>query len=322
MSLPSFLFNADAYTGDTPHLTVEEHGAYFLLMLAYYRMEKPLPASDRALASICKMTVEQWALCKPTLAAFFHEQDGLWRHERIETEIANRNAAVEKYRARASAGGVARAAKKLASSRPQEIQNPAESKLEFNPLSAVVLTVDKEESGDNRSLSEQVSQSNPLGAAYQELVDNGIVVPDRPELSPIDRNYHPAKAIHLACLADADASTFHLELQKFIFYQQQNGALSTDWDASFQLWWARFTAYKRDRPKPKPRVEVNNTSTEEPPAINWDWHLKRWMTNQSTWSFRTAGPEPGRPGCRVPVEIFEKFGIDPATGLKAKETSE
>lgn len=286
MSLPSFLFNADAYTGDTPHLTTEEHGGYLLLMLAYYRMEKPLPASDRALASICKMTPEQWTLCKPTLAAFFRQDGELWRHDRIEMEISNRNAAVERFRARASAGGKAKAEIKRASSTDVALPKPAESKLKLIPLS-----------------------ESPLNVARQ--ASN----PEPPELSPVDTNYQPPDHVREACLLDADASTLMVEIQKFIWYQQQNGALSADWNASFQIWWKRFVAHK---PKPKPRIEVNSTSAEEGETVNWEWYVKRWLTNQSTWS-RRAGPEPGQPGCRVPAAVFEKHGIDPATGLKAKE---
>lgn len=347
MSLRWFAFDADAYTGDTAHLTCEEHGAYLLLMLAYYRSEKPLPASDSALSTIVRLSLKRWRECRATLLPFFVEENGVWRHERIDHEIAEGYRKRQAYADRAQAGGFAKA--KKASSVLKAAIKPASGQLERFPLpkpldslSVVRLTVDKEESGDNQPPSEHkivedqsskvwhelvdngIVKPNGLGSAYQDLLDSGVLGPEPApaELTPIDRNYQPPEAIKVTCLTDGDASTFHLELQKFIFYQQQQGALSTDWDASFQLWWTRFTAYKRDRPKPKPRVEVNNTSTEESPAINWDWHLKRWMANQSTWSRRTAGPEPGQPGCRVPAEEFEKHGIDPATGLKAKETSE
>ena len=77
MSLPWFAFDADAFTGDTAHLTTEETGAYLLLMLAYYRSEKPLPARDRALAAICKLPIDQWLEAKITLAEFFHRAG--WR---------------------------------------------------------------------------------------------------------------------------------------------------------------------------------------------------------------------------------------------------
>lgn len=327
MSLPWFAFNADAYTGDTAHLTCEEHGAYLLLMLAYYRSERPLPATDRALSSITKLPLDRWSEAKPTLAAFFVEEDGLWHHERIEREIRDGHARRETNTARAALGGAAKAAKRKLSAQPKSASSmlgmcldPAPLPLPIDSLSTVRLTVEKAESGDNPPETREIAQSNPLGRAYRELVDNGIVEPDPPELSPIPTSYWPPPPIESVCLADADASTFHLEVQKFIFYQQQNGALSADWDASFQIWWQRFTAYKRDKPKPKVRVEVNTTDTGEPPAINWDWHLKRWLTNQSTWSFRTAGPEPGHPGCRVPPEMFEKHGIDPATGVRTRET--
>ena len=90
MSLRWFAFDADAYTGDTAHLTCEEHGAYLLLILAYYRSEKPLPATDRALSSITKLPMDRWLECKPTLTAFFTEEGGTWRHDQIERELDRR----------------------------------------------------------------------------------------------------------------------------------------------------------------------------------------------------------------------------------------
>jgi hypothetical protein len=35
------------------------------------------------------------------------------------------------------------------------------------------------------------------------------------------------------------------------------------------------------------------------------------------WSAQ-LGPEPGQLGCRVPIPIIEKHGIDPKTGIKRK----
>ena len=51
-----FPFNVGDYVRDTMHLTTEQHGAYLLLMLAYWP-RGPLPDNDNALASIAKVGV-------------------------------------------------------------------------------------------------------------------------------------------------------------------------------------------------------------------------------------------------------------------------
>ncbi len=88
MSAPYMpLFVAD-YLADTAHLTAAEHGAYLMLVMNYWQRGKPLPADDRKLARIARMSDAEWRDSRDTLAEFFHEEDGLWSHKRIEAEIA------------------------------------------------------------------------------------------------------------------------------------------------------------------------------------------------------------------------------------------
>src|SRR2546428_567399 len=91
------------YMADTAHLSTEEHGAYMLLILAYWQSQKPLrtfngcsttvePAlnerstdvervlNDR-LAVVARMSSERWAMVRPVLAEFFEERDGYWYHK-------------------------------------------------------------------------------------------------------------------------------------------------------------------------------------------------------------------------------------------------
>lgn len=319
MALEWVAFNLEAYTGDTSHLTCEEHGAYLLLMLAYYRSEKPLPATDRALSSICKLTIDRWLECKPAIAPFFiHENPPAgtdetirWRHTRIEAEIVSGHERMERYSKRAKAGGEARQKNRLvsASSTAQE------------PQKKDTLTLTKDSlSTDQNGLKEPEPEGPPVG-----LGAAGIVEPaEAPPLSVIDLNFQPPPEVKAECLGWMDASTFHIEVQKFIFDAREKGKLSSDWVASFGIWIERFRAYaKREASKPprgKPRVELNPDHTPDD-KTNWDYYLRTWLRDQSKWSRRTAGPEPGQPGCLVPLKMFEKYGIDPATGQKVKETT-
>ncbi|RZN03823.1 hypothetical protein CWO91_31500 [Bradyrhizobium genosp. SA-3] len=89
MSRPWFPFYVGDYIKDTARLTTEAHGAYLLLMLDYWTTGAP-PDDDDVLATIARMPVKRWASkIRPALACFFEIENGVWRHKRIEEELAH-----------------------------------------------------------------------------------------------------------------------------------------------------------------------------------------------------------------------------------------
>jgi uncharacterized protein YdaU (DUF1376 family) len=85
------------YLADTGHLSTIEHGAYMLLIMHYWQ-KGGLPADERMIARVARMTVEQWAESREVLALMFG--DG-WTHKRIDTELAKATEIVGKRRAAA-----------------------------------------------------------------------------------------------------------------------------------------------------------------------------------------------------------------------------
>lgn len=75
------------YLGDTLHLSRCQHGSYLLLIIAYWKRQRPLPDDDAFLARIAGATKREWAKDRATLAAFFEVEGGVWRHKRIDAEI-------------------------------------------------------------------------------------------------------------------------------------------------------------------------------------------------------------------------------------------
>ena len=73
------------YKEDTWHLTLAEHGAYNLLLDHYYSTERPLPDNDRALASLCNCSVDEWLEVKPAVVAFFKAKNGKLRSKKCES---------------------------------------------------------------------------------------------------------------------------------------------------------------------------------------------------------------------------------------------
>ncbi len=93
------LFVGD-YLSDTMHLTTEQHGAYLLLMLAYWKNKGPLPA--KRIQSICKLNGDSWTINRDVVEEFFDTDltPGKWTHHRIEKELQTalkrRQAAVDR----------------------------------------------------------------------------------------------------------------------------------------------------------------------------------------------------------------------------------
>jgi uncharacterized protein YdaU (DUF1376 family) len=97
------------YLRDTRHLSLEEHGAY-LMLIAHYWERGSLPEDDERLARILGITKLQWRKLKPVLSPFFNDD---WTHDRIEFEIEYTEEKREKNRKNGEAGGRKKQAKKI-----------------------------------------------------------------------------------------------------------------------------------------------------------------------------------------------------------------
>ena len=104
MSSPPYMpFYFSDYFADTAHLTMEEHGAYFLLIANYWQTGKPLPDDDAILARICRTSLRKFKLTSTILKQFFENRDGLLYHPRIEVELQKVRQKSDKTRSSAKA---------------------------------------------------------------------------------------------------------------------------------------------------------------------------------------------------------------------------
>ena len=95
------------YLADTSRLTTEQHGAYLLLLMDYWRSGR-LPDNDQVLAQITKLSPDAWCNAKAMLMQFFSIENGYWIHSRVEKEMVlakenkdkNHNRAVQAAKAR------------------------------------------------------------------------------------------------------------------------------------------------------------------------------------------------------------------------------
>ena len=65
------------YLRDTMGLTTEQHGAYMLLIMAYWSNGGPLPDDDQYLASVTRLTMERWLTYRPIMEGYFTIANGI-----------------------------------------------------------------------------------------------------------------------------------------------------------------------------------------------------------------------------------------------------
>lgn len=92
------LYVAD-YLSATSRLTTEQHGAYLLLLMDYWKNGAP-PDNDAVLAQITRLSPDAWTNARTMLQPFFEVMNGAWVQARVEAEMqkANNNKKINKER--------------------------------------------------------------------------------------------------------------------------------------------------------------------------------------------------------------------------------
>ena len=75
------------YKADTQRLTLEQHGAYLLLLMDYWRNGPP-PDDEATLARILGINVRKWRSLSAEIAPFFVRSGGRLHHKRVDAELA------------------------------------------------------------------------------------------------------------------------------------------------------------------------------------------------------------------------------------------
>jgi uncharacterized protein YdaU (DUF1376 family) len=95
------------YKKDTGRLTRDLHGGYLLLIMEYWTTG-PLADDDAELAAIVLATPREWKAIRPKLARFFQIDAGIWRHKRIDAELAEATERKARESEKGRAGAAAR----------------------------------------------------------------------------------------------------------------------------------------------------------------------------------------------------------------------
>jgi uncharacterized protein YdaU (DUF1376 family) len=84
--VPSMPFLVDKYLADTEHLSLEEHGAYCLLLFRMWQRGGSLADNDADLARLLGVTPKAWKRLRERLGPFFESHGGLLMQKRLQKQ--------------------------------------------------------------------------------------------------------------------------------------------------------------------------------------------------------------------------------------------
>ncbi len=91
------------YLADTTHLSTFQHGAYLLLIAAYWCKGGPISSDMEALAHVCKTSKDKLARYGNPVLAMFTSKGGLLYHQRIDLELSKSCQRISSAQAKAHA---------------------------------------------------------------------------------------------------------------------------------------------------------------------------------------------------------------------------
>jgi len=169
------LYVAD-YLADTAHLSTIEHGAYLLLIFNYWQRGESFKAKDertlnKRLASVARLTENEWENVKETLSEFFEITETEWKHRRVEIDLEAVNAKSTK----ASNAGKASAAQR-SNKRSTDVQQTlnhtdTDTDKEYIKTSSSGDDADVVDEKIETQKSESAQRAEPLVCPYDKLVD-------------------------------------------------------------------------------------------------------------------------------------------------------
>lgn len=221
------------FARDTGHLSALEHGIYRLLLDWYYATEKPIP--DAQAARLARAPRKAVLL---VLEEFFVPDGPLWRHKRVEAEIA-------KYRDKSEKASRSAAARwshsdRNATAMPTQCKGNAHQ----TPVTS------------NQSPEKQKQEQKRASPSAQPAKGSRLA----PDWTPTAAELAWAKAKRPDLDVAAQAESF----RDFWHAKPGKDGRKTDWSATWRNWIRSSRANPSAGPAPIPRPLVGG-SPERPP---------------------------------------------------------
>lgn len=127
-----YQFNIADYRKDTAHLSPIEHYIYRTLIDWYYLDEKPIPNETEWVLRRLRLGLNDEEILLNVLSDFFVRQENYWHHLRIDSEISQYHANLEKNRRNGKLGGRPKKTQSVILANPNQSQKKANQELITN----------------------------------------------------------------------------------------------------------------------------------------------------------------------------------------------
>lgn len=269
------------YLADTLDLTTEQHGAYMLLIFAYWMRQGPLKDNDLALSSIAKLPLKKWKKeTRAVVSQFFEIRDGFWHHTGADRRISH---AVEVCETRRKTGKLGGEASAVARTKKEANASPNDNQM-------------VDQTGNQNGKQNATNNKYQILNNNTEVVVGGEVSASKPErlchALAIEPNFHKFQQAGLVITElEADGCDFDRHILAAAAKVVRGTANSPNIVRKIARDLLAEEKFKTANPEP----------FTDPP--DWDAALRNFRDKQ-LWSSRW-GPKPGEVGCRVPREILE-----------------
>lgn len=220
------------YARDTAHLSLAEHGAYTLLLDAYYSTERGLPEPYGPLYRLCRAMnkAEQGSVRVVADEYFPVGEDGLRHNARADRDLAKALPRIATARANGATGG-----------RPRN--NPAgfENETQRKPSGL---------------LNDNPTETQP-GEAFHHTPHTTLIPPQRKKrggitpASPLPDDFGISDRVK-AWATDRGHARIGERLEHFVGYAKRSGKRYVDWDEAFMAAIREDWAHLNDKPPAGP----------------------------------------------------------------------
>jgi uncharacterized protein YdaU (DUF1376 family) len=227
-ALPYIQFFPADYLADTVFLSLSEHGAYHLLILNYWQKGEPLPNDDDKLSRVIRVTLKEWLKVKPAVSSFFDIDQDVWRHKRIDADLARVRGHIEQKSRAGKASALLRDnSNTRTNGNPTPVEHPLNSRTNGNSTNI----------STNLSTNQltELSTKTYLSTDLVSVGENGTHAQQKSHFVPED--FQPDESWYSTHRHRNPEANYHVELARFKAHEFKTG--KSDWQRAWQSWWLK-----------------------------------------------------------------------------------